>query len=463
MMRSLPLLLFIAIVIKFSQLLTGCAQIMAPVGGAKDTIPPTLLSARPASGTVNFQGNKITLYFNEYIQLDNVTQNLLVSPLPNTPPYVDYKFKNVTIKLRDTLQPNTTYVIDLGNSIKDLNEGNPYPHFSYVFSTGPVIDSMMFSGNVSLAETGAVDTTMQIYLYKDLADTAVQKRKPNYIARVNREGKFTFTNLPAGKYKVYALKDDNGSRTYDSKTEMFAFADSSIIVNNSTSAIKLFAFREEKEKSKTQTQTITKKSKGEKQLKFATSLSPEGQDILNDLRIDFDAPLKNFDKSNVKLTDTLFRKFNANIRLDSTKKRMIISDQWIEGSFYKLIIDKDFATDTSGIGLAQSDTINFKTKKASDYGSVKLTFKNLDMKRNPVLQFVLNNEVVNSFPLVSSDWSAKLFKPGEYELRILYDENKNGIWDPGNYSKKKQPEKVSTIPQKLNIRANWDNEKDIVL
>jgi uncharacterized protein (DUF2141 family) len=462
MIRSLSVLLFIIIVIRFSQLLTGCAQIMAPVGGAKDTIPPKLLSARPASGTVNFQGNKITLYFNEYIQLDNVTQNLLVSPLPNTPPYVDYKFKNVIIKLRDTLQPNTTYVIDLGGSIKDLNEGNPYPHFSYVFSTGPVIDSMMFSGNVTLAETGGADTTMQVYLYKDLSDTAVKKKKPNYIARVNREGKFMFTNLPAGMYKVYALKDGNGSRTYDSKLEMFGFADSAIRVNNTTPAITLFAYQEEKEKPKSQIQTA-RKGKGEKQLKYTTNLLPDGQDILSDLKLEFEKPLKNFDKNKVKLTDTLFRKFNAVVKLDSTKKKMIISNQWIEGSFYKLIIDKDFATDTTGVELAQSDTINFKSKKESDYGSVKLTFKNLDLKRNPVLQFVVNNEVVNSHPLVSTEWSAKLIKPGEYELRILYDENKNGVWDPGNYSKKKQPEKVSTIPQKLMIRANWDNEKDITL
>lgn len=463
MMRSLSLLLLIAIVIKFSQLLTGCAQVMAPVGGAKDTIPPKLLNARPPAGTTNFQGNRITLYFNEYIQLENVSQNMLVSPFPNIPPYVDYKFKNVTIKLRDTLQPNTTYVIDLGNSIKDLNEGNPYPHFSYVFSTGPVIDSLMFSGNVILAETGGVDSTLQAYLYKDLSDSAVLKKKPNYIARVSKEGKFTFTNLPAGEYKVYILKDGNGSRTYDSKLEMFAFADDAVKVSRNTSPVTLYAYQEEKEKPKPPSQIQPKRTKGEKQLRFTTSLQPDGQDILSDLKIEFETPLKNFEKNKVHLTDTLFKAYNAIISLDSTKKKMIVSNKWIEDGLYKLIIDKDFATDTSGTSLPQSDTISFRAKKESDYGSIKLSFKNLDIKRNPVLQFIYNNEVVNSYPLVTAEWSAKLFKPGDYELRIMFDENKNGVWDPGNYAKKKQPERVLTIPQKLTIRANWDNERDIDL
>jgi len=460
MMRSLSILLLIAIAIKFSQLFMGCAQVMSPVGGATDTIPPKLLSSNPPGGTVNFRGNKITLSFNEYIQLDNVSQNMLVSPSPAILPYVDYKFKTITIKLKDTLQPNTTYVIDLGNSIKDLNEGNPYPRFSYVFSTGPVIDSLMLSGNVILAETGGTDSTLQAYLYKDLSDTAVLKKKPAYIARVSREGRFTFTNLPAGKYNVYVLKDGNGSRTYDSKSEMFAFSNEAITVSNNTPSVTFYAYQEEKEKSKSPSQ-VSPKRKGEKQLRFTINLLPDGQDILSDLQIEFETPLKNLDKSKVKLTDSLFKTFNLTITLDSTKKKMTVRNKWIEGGFYKLIIDKDFATDTSGVALPQSDTISFKAKKESDYGSVKLTFKNLDINKNPVLQFVVNSEVVNSYPLTSANWSAKLFKPGEYEMRILYDENKNGIWDPGNFSKKKQPEKVSVIPQKLTVRSNWDNERDI--
>ena len=114
----------------------------------------------------------------------------------------------------------------------------------------------------------------------------------------------------------------------------------------------------------------------------------------------------------------------------------------------QIIIAKDFATDTLGVALLKSDTINFKTKRESDYGSITINFKNLEKFKNPVLQFVSNNEVVNSYPLTSAKWNEKLFNPGDYELRILEDDNKNGIWDPGNYHLKKQPEKVYALNKK---------------
>jgi hypothetical protein len=128
-----------------------------------------------------------------------------------------------------------------------------------------------------------------------------------------------------------------------------------------------------------------------------------------------------------------------------------------------LVISKDIGSDSTGLSLAKSDTIRFRTKSETEYGSLKINFVNFQANKNPVLQFVKTNDVVKSYPLNAPTWSAALFEPGEYELRILYDDNKNGIWDTGNYSKKLQPEKAYSIPQKLNIRANWENERDIVL
>ena len=116
---------------------SGCAQIVAPTGGPRDTLPPNLLAAIPPNGTLNFKGNRITLSYDEYVQVDaKLQQELLVSPTPKINPNISYKLKTVTIKIRDTLQPNTTYRFDLGNSIQDINENNPVKNFSYVFSTG---------------------------------------------------------------------------------------------------------------------------------------------------------------------------------------------------------------------------------------------------------------------------------------------------------------------------------------
>lgn len=440
---------------------SGCAQIGAPTGGPRDTIPPKLLNANPPNRTLNFKGNRITLSYDEYVQLQKLQENLLISPTPKIIPNIDYKLRTVTIKIRDTLEPNTTYRFDMGNSIQDINEGNPVKNFSYIFSTGSYIDSLQFSGNVQLAETGKPDSTLLVFLYKDLDDSAVLKQKPKYITRLDSLGNFTFHNLPGGTYNVFALKDESGQKIYNNNDELFAFADSTIKVDDSTKSVKLFAYQEEKPKPKPSS-TSTASSK--KELKYTTSISNNRQDLLTPLTIEFNRKLKNFDSLKIQLTDTLFNPYKtAIVSIDTTGKKITIANKWIDNSDYRLIIPKDFATDTLGVALLKSDTIHFKTKRENDYGSITINFKNLEKFKNPVLQFVSDNKVVNSYLLTSAKWNEKLFNPGDYELRILEDDNKNGIWDPGNYHLKLQPEKVYAIKQKINIRQDWDNERDIIL
>jgi hypothetical protein len=200
-------------------------------------LPPKLVSTNPTQPATNFTGNRINLYFDEYVQIQELLQNLLVSPTPKNNPYIDYKLKSVTIRLRDTLEPNTTYTINLGNSIKDINENNVLKDFRYVFSTGATIDSLNLAGKVQEAETGKVDSTIMVLLYKNLNDTAVIKLKPKYIARLDGSGNFTFQNLSPGEYKIYAIKETDGSRTYNNPSELFAFSEKSVIVSDSTSPI----------------------------------------------------------------------------------------------------------------------------------------------------------------------------------------------------------------------------------
>ena len=439
---------------------SSCAQIGLPIGGPRDTIPPNLVSANPPAGTVNFKGNRITLNYDEYVLLQKLQENLLVSPTPKLNPNVDSKLRTVTIKIRDTLEPNTTYRFDLGNSIQDINENNAVKNFSYVFSTGPYIDSLEFSGNVQLAQTGKPDTTLLVFLYQDLDDSAVFKHKPKYITRLNTTGNFRFHNLPGGTYRVFALKDASGQKIYSGRDELFAFADSAVNIGDSTKPVKLFAYSQEKPTIKGAANTIS----ADKKLKYTTSATGGKQDLLTPLTVEFNHPLKNFDSLKIELTDTLLNPYKpALVSLDSTHKKIIIKYQWQDNTDYRLIIPKDFATDTLGAALVKADTIRFKTKKESDYGSIKINFKNLEKFKNPVLQFVINNEVVNSFPLNASQWSIKFFNPGDYEIRILEDLNNNGVWDPGNYTLKLQPEKVYGVTQKINIRADWENERDIIL
>jgi hypothetical protein len=438
---------------------TGCAQIGAPTGGTKDTLAPILVKATPDTNSLNFRETRITLTFNEYVEVQDLQNNILVSPLQKSNPNISNNLKTVTIRLRDTLLPNTTYSINFGNAIKDVNEGNIYPDFTYVFSTGNSIDSLALDGKVVLAETGMADSTLSVLLYRNTNDTAVQKIKPDYMARVKGDGSFRFQHLPQGEFKIYALKDGDGSRTYNSRTELFGFLDSAVTVSLQTNPVTLYSYAEEKTKETTTTSVL--RALVERKLRYSTNLSGS-QDLLQPLILTFNNRLKVFDSSLISFTDTFYNKItNVSPVLDSTKKIVTLDPAWKPGEFYVLIINKDAVQDSTGNKLSKTDTLRFAAKTDADYGRVTLRFTNYNQAKNPVLQFVSNQLLKFSFPLTGPEWTNKRFPPGEYELRILNDDNKDGLWTPGNYSKKLQPEKVITLPQKLSIRADWDNERDI--
>ncbi len=322
------------------------------------------------------------------------------------------------------------YAINLGNAIRDINEGNIYKNFTYVFSTGSIIDSLELSGNVQLAETGKTDSTLLVFLYNNRNDSAVQTLKPRYIAKLDSGGNFNFKNLAPGIYNLFALKDGDGGKTYNSKVETFAFADSPVNIIAYNGPLKLYAYAEEKEKVRVPRSTAT----AEKTLKYTANITSEKQDILEDLVIVFNKPLKNFDPQKILLTDTLNVIIKeALISIDSTAKKVIVKNKWLPDSNYNIIILKDAVSDSTGLELAESDTIRFQTNREADYGSIKINFLNFDKNQNPVLQFVKTNEVVKSYPLTAANWSVPLFEPGDYELRILFDGNNNGFWNPGNY------------------------------
>lgn len=444
--------------------ITGCAQIGMPTGGDRDTIPPVLLRAIPAEGSTNFSGKNIELTFNEYIDVQDIQGNVLVSPFPKVNPNISFKLKTITIKLKDTLLPNTTYAINFGNAIKDLNEGNPFTYYTYVFSTGDTIDSLRLSGKVIMAESGKTDSTLIAMLYRDVPDSAVENRKPDYIAKLNGQGNFSFSNLSPGTYKLYALKDGDGGKTYNSAIEAFAFTDTAIVITDSVQPVTLYAYAEEKETRKTGTPTAPKAGQ-DKKLKFTMLASVSNtQSLLAPLELTFNRPIKNADETKIVLTDSSFKKIaGTTISLDSTSKILSLTVPWAEHFDYRLIIDKEALTDTLGGQLAETDTIAFRSKGKSDYGSLLLRFTNYDAAKHPVLQFFKGDEMIRSVPVTATTWGDKLVEPGEYELRVLYDENNNGKWDPGSYKEKRQPEKAITLAKKLSIRANWDNERDIEL
>ncbi len=438
----------------------GCAQIGSPTGGPRDTIPPKLVSASPKINSTNVTGNKITLTFNEYIDLKDIQSNVLISPYPKKTPAIDFKLRTVTVKLKDSLLPNTTYSINFGNAIIDNNEGNPFKEFTYVFSTGKNLDTLILTGKVLIAETGKADSTLMAMLYRNADDSAVQKRKPDYITKLSGDGSFYFKNLPAGNFKVYALKDGDGGKTYNSKKELFAFNDAAITLSEKPETVLLYASAVEKE---SRPVTTTKPAGADKKLRLVLPIMPV-QDLLSPFRLSFNKPLKKFDPLKIILTDTNYKAIPSTAwSIDSSRTKIMLTSKWQEDMQYRLILDSAAVSDSSDKSIARTDTLRLVTKKETDYGNVVLRFSNIDLTKHPVLQFIQGEELKESYPLTALEWRKKLMPPGEYEIRILYDDNNNGKWDTGDYSKKLQPEKAITLSQKLAVKANWDNERDIKL
>jgi hypothetical protein len=202
----------------------------------------------------------------------------------------------------------------------------------------------------------------------------------------------------------------------------------------------------------------------EKKLKYTTSAQSRQQDILTDFQADFNNKLKELDSSQISLSDTNFNKLpTSGITLDSTRKRLNMKVNWQPDQDYIIILGSLAFKDTIGNTLAKPDTIRFRTKKTTDYGRVVLRFRNLDLSKNPLIQLIQGEEIRLSSPITSSEWKNDLIIPGEYEMRIVFDDNRNGRWDPGDYKTRTQPELANALEQKLGVRADWDNEREIEL
>lgn len=441
----------------------GCANMIPPGGGPRDTIAPVFVAAIPSDSTVNFKGDRIVLNFDE--ELDDPREprnNIIFTPAFEIDPLVTTKGKAVTVNFKDAkLEPNTTYVINFGNAIVDLTEGNAAKNFVYTFSTGPYLDSLEISGKIVLAENGGIDTTMNVVLYKDLRDSAVQIKNPLYVTRLDRSGNFRFRNLPNDTFAIYAFGQ---GRRYQ-RNQLFAFNDTSIVAGKTDSLV-LYAYREGNVTpvSSLSTGGPLKIPGNDRRLRFTPSATSQ-QELLNDFTLTFTVPLKSFDSTKMHLTtDSVFNPENFTASLDTARKEVRIKTAWKEGTAYHLILEKDFAADTAGRQLLKTDTLSFVTKKKADYGSLTLKIRNIGAFKNPVLQFVQNNQAVYSVSIKSGVFSETLFIPGEYNLRVFDDVNGNGKWDPGNFfGEKRQPEIVHPISQSITVKANWDNEVERVL
>ena len=232
-------------------LVASCARRSSPSGGEKDSIPPILIASNPKINSVNFDADEIRLTFDEWVKLEELNQQLIISPPLEKKQYEIKPLSGITKKIfvnfLDSLQENTTYTFNFGNSIVDNNEGNEMNFFSYTFSTGPTLDSLYLKGNIQDAFNLETEEYLSLQLYKidsTYNDSIIFNEQPTYIANTLDSTSYRFNNLRKGRYILIALKDVGNNYIFNPLYDKIGYYDS-IVSLPKDSIINLRLFKEE--------------------------------------------------------------------------------------------------------------------------------------------------------------------------------------------------------------------------
>lgn len=204
-------------------LVAACARMGNPDGGWYDETPPRVVGASPTEKATGVKTRKLHIRFNEFIKIENATENVVVSPPQLETPDIKAGGKSIDIELKDSLKANTTYTVDFSDAITDNNEGNPLGNYTYSFSTGEHIDTMEVSGWVLAAENLEPVKGILVGLYANLADSAFRTQPMLRVAKTDGRGHFVIRGIAPGKYRVYALQDVDGDYHLTQKGEEMAF------------------------------------------------------------------------------------------------------------------------------------------------------------------------------------------------------------------------------------------------
>ncbi len=521
-------LLYIPIVFLFLLSFTDCAKKGRPSGGLRDTIAPVILRSAPENFTTNFKNNEIRITFDEFIKLKDISKELIISPPLKYPPVITplSVSKVLKIKILDTLKDNTTYSFNFGNSILDNNEGNLFPNYKYVFSTGSYIDSLTLKGTAVDALLPKTDFPTTVALYQvdqSYKDSLVFLEKPTYITTtINETNNFELSNLKQGTYQLIALKEQTRNYTFQPKTDKIGFyKDLITIPTESLFELRLFKevpdFKPTRPKlessnrisfgyeGKTDNYQITLLTQMEDDFQYQVLKQP-GRDTLNfwfkpkvtkdslvfvtknklqidtttvrfrelysdslrltaindrlislgdTLKLKANTPLVaiNSEKISVVTKDSLAIDFVAQINTKENAAQIVFDKQ--EEQLYSITLRNGALTDYLS---NTNDSIVYRqqVKPIADFASLNLTLDNAD-------EFPLLIELIDEkFKVVKQTYleaNAPVFfehiNPGNYFIRLIMDQNKNKIWDPGNFLDKLAPEKVVYYPSIIELRANW--------
>ena len=517
----------------------SCAKRGSITGGLKDTLAPVLVASSPENFSTDFKGDRFILQFDEYVKLKNLNKQLITSPPMKYEPLITPTnvSKVITVQIRDTLQPNTTYSFNFGQSITDNNEGNAINQFKYVFSTGSYIDSLSISGIIKDSYEKEVDNFVSVMLYEandTFKDSIIYKQSPRYITNtLDSLRTFKLENLKAGKYLLMALKDKGGNNRYNPKEDKIGFIKHFITIPSDTvyeielfkesqplkvlkpiqaSGNRLYLPYDSKQNFKLQKPTIVLKNNNEilesivtqfpkkdslqiwyKPLKadsltlevtkenytkkFTFRVKDQKKDTMNikavqngllhyrdRFTLETETPLVKFDKSKIKLVN------KDSVAVDFTTEYDVF-DQKLYVDFKRQPLEKYKFTFLPGALTdfydKTNDTLSYKlaTKEYEDYGNLVLDLKNV--KRFPIIIEITNKK---GDVVLASDYSEgktkiefPLLVPESFTVRIIYDDNKNKIYDSGDFLTKTYSEEVFYYQKQVDVRTNWDVDQAIDL
>ena len=322
-------------------LIMSCARRSSPTGGPKDSIPPELLRAYPKMNSTFFDKDEIELVFDEYIKIKDLGRQLIISP-PIEKSYYKIKppesvvSKKIEIELLDSLDENTTYTFNFGNSIADNNEDNLLPFFYYAFSTGPVLDSLQIRGKINDALEKDTESFISVYLYpadSTFKDSSIFLKKPFYVTSTLDSIIYNFKNIREGEYEIIAIKDEAGNYLFDQNIDKIGFIDKPIKLPND-SIIDLTIFKENENFSWGRPFFVNK----------------------NRLGIQYYGDLKNMKE--LKLISEVPEKFVSLINKDRVKDTL---NYWFKG----LDVDS-LQFSLQGIDTIRSSTVKFRKSKEKD-------------------------------------------------------------------------------------------------
>lgn len=512
---------YLALALVWLAMLASCANQVAPTGGEKDTTPPSIVKTVPNNETVNFNYPSIYLEFDEFIQFQYPNPSFSITPALPAEPEVTIKNKSISIQLPDSLLRNTTYLINFGNSIKDLNENNELPNYTYVFSTGAYIDSLEMKIEVVNATSEEPVKDVLVGLYPTTwDDSTLINTKPVYYTKSNEEGLAQFSYLGQDTFQVIAFGDKNNDNVFQPASESVGFSSTHLSTAKDAS-VEMLKFNDPSDYDFTV--STQQKGAGHLQMQFSRSLDDENIQLLD---VDtFFIRTESPDSFQVYyLPDTLSRLIlfttspDQDTLLDTITLRSFPPQDSmfvLSAPAYSIIKDSLYLhftspypirlTDTSGIkiqvdsavypySLLQEypltisihpipfgDTLSIQIGKKSlinwlsrynkylsnniliprkaSYGQLVIEVDSswYDQKGHFYIQLISNQGVILQTCRNCTTWRLPFVAPGEYNVRILQDENANGFWDKGRWATRQQPESYYYYPETITIRSNWEN------